>query len=90
MLHNIMTVGRSNVNMMRMYLYFLQWLIILVSSSRGEGDVSSVEHPECRLYLAESTIPGGELHSVFAYFCIWGMYDNTIYLFARNISHVLS
>ena len=50
---------------MRVYLSFLQWLIILVSSSRGDqNDVVSVEHPECRLYLAESTIPGGEFELV--------------------------
>ena len=73
MLSMFITIDRTNVNNnMRMYLYFLQWLIILVSSSRGENDVSSVEHPECRLYLAESTIPGGKL--VYLHnFCIWGL-----------------
>ena len=37
--------------------FLLQCFIALIALSRGETDV---EHPECRLYLAESTIPGGE------------------------------
>ena len=48
------TIGRTKLRI------GLQICILMTMQSRGESaDNSMVEHPECRLYLAESTIPHG-------------------------------
>ena len=48
------TIGRTKLRIV------LQICILMTMQSRGESaDNSMVEHPECRLYLAESTIPHG-------------------------------
>ena len=48
------TIGRTKLRI------GLQICILMMMQSRGESaDNAMVEHPECRLYLAESTIPHG-------------------------------
>jgi hypothetical protein len=50
------TIGRTKLRIV------LQICILMTMQSRARGesaDNAMVEHPECRLYLAESTIPHG-------------------------------
>ncbi len=47
------TIGRTKLRI------GLQICILMMMQSRGESADAMVEHPECRLYLAESTIPHG-------------------------------